>query len=57
MLYDIFRSKKLDVRLVGNIGNPLLQEKKNKKEYYLYSGGIIYQIVYNKYFKSDYAAI
>ena len=31
MLYNIFRLKKLDVRLVGNIGKPPLQEKKIKQ--------------------------
>ena len=29
MLYNIFKLKKLDVRLVGNIGKSPLQEKKN----------------------------
>ncbi len=57
MLYDIFRSKKLDVRLVGNIGNPPLQEKKIKKNTIFIVEASSYQIVYNKYFKSDYAAI
>ena len=32
MIYNIFKSKKLDVRLVGNIGKPPLQEKKIKKK-------------------------
>ena len=32
IIYNIFRSKKLDVRLVGNIGKPPLQEKKIKKK-------------------------
>ena len=32
MLYNIIKSKKTDVRLVGNIGQPPLQEKKIKKK-------------------------
>ena len=57
MLYDIFRSKKLDVRLVGNIGKPPLQEKKIKKKTIFIIEASSYQIFYNKYFKTDYAVI
>ena len=35
MLYNIFKSKKKDVRLVGNIGKPPLQEKKLKRILFL----------------------
>ncbi len=57
MLYDIFRSKKLDVRLVGNIGNSPLDEKKIKQNTIFIVEASSYQIVYNKHFKTDYAAI
>ena len=35
MLYNIFKLKNLDVRLVGNIGKPPLKETKIKKKQYL----------------------
>ena len=57
MLYDIFRSKKLDVRLVGNIGQPPLQEKKIKQNTIFIVEASSYQIFYNQFFKSDYAVI
>ena len=31
ILYEVLRDQKFDVRLVGNIGNPILSEKKIKK--------------------------
>ena len=57
ILYDIFRSKKLDVRLVGNIGLPPLQEKKIKQNTIFIVEASSYQIFYNQFFKSDYAVI
>ena len=57
MLYNIFKSKKRDVRLVGNIGKPPLQEKKIRKCTIFIVEASSYQIFYNKYFKTDYAAI
>ena len=57
MLYDILRIKKKDVRLVGNIGKPPLQEKKIKKNTIFIVEASSYQISYNKFFKTDYAAI
>ena len=57
MLYNIFKSSKLDVRLVGNIGNPPLLEKNIKKKTIFIIEASSYQIFYSKYFKSDYAAI
>ena len=57
MLYNIFKSKKFDVRLVGNIGKSPLEEKKiNNKTIFIIEASS-YQISYNKYFKTDYAAI
>ena len=57
MLFNIIRSKKTDVRLVGNIGQPPLQEKKIKKNTIFIVEASSYQIFYNKFFKTDYAAI
>ncbi len=57
MLYNIFKPNKLDVRLVGNIGNsPLLEKKVDKKTIFIIEASS-YQIFYSKYFKSDHAAI
>ena len=56
MIYDIFKTKNFDVRLVGNIGNPPLTEKKIKKTIFIIEASS-YQIDYNKYFKTDYMAI
>jgi len=57
MLYNIFKSNKLDVRLVGNIGNPLLLEKKIDQKTIFIIEASSYQIFYSKYFKTDHAAI
>ena len=57
MLFNIFKTNKFDVRLVGNIGNPPLLEKKiNKKTIFIVEASS-YQIFYSKYFISDHAAI
>ena len=57
MIYDIFKSNNLDVRLVGNIGNsPLLEKKVRKKTMFIIEASS-YQIFYSKYFKTDHAAI
>ena len=37
MLYNIFRLKKYDVRLVGNIGKISTRRKKNQKANYFYN--------------------
>ena len=57
MLYNIFKSKKLDVRLVGNIGKPPLKETRIKKQTIFIIEASSYQISYSKYFKTDYGAI
>ena len=57
MLFKIFRSIGIDARLVGNIGNPPLKEKKIKPETVFIIEASSYQIFYSKYFKTDYAAI
>ena len=57
MLYEILKLKNLDVRLIGNIGKPPLEEKKIKKKTIFVIEASSYQIFYNKHFKTDYAAI
>ena len=57
MLYNIFKSNKLDVRLVGNIGNPPLIEKKIGQKTIFIIEASSYQIFYSKYFKTDHGAI
>ncbi len=57
MLYNIFKLKKYDVRLVGNIGRSPLEEKKIKKKTIFIIEASSYQTSYSKYFKTDYAAI
>ena len=57
MLFKIFRSIRADVRLVGNIGNPPLKEKKISPQTIFIIEASSYQIFYSKYFKTDYAAI
>ena len=57
MLFNIFNSNKFDTRLVGNIGNsPLLEKKIRKKTIFIIEASS-YQISYSKYFKTDHAAI
>ena len=57
MLYNIFKSTNIDVRLVGNIGKSPLKEKKVKKNTIFIIEASSYQIFYNRYFKTDYAVI
>ena len=57
MLYNIFNLRNLDVRLVGNIGKSPLKETKIKKKTIFVIEASSYQIFYNKYFKTDLAAI
>ncbi len=57
MLYNIFKSNNFDVRLVGNIGNsPLLEKKVVKKTIFIIEASS-YQISYSKFFKTDHAVI
>ena len=57
MLYNIFRLNNFDVRLVGNIGKSPLSELNIKKKTIFIIEASSYQISYNKFFKTDYAAI
>ena len=57
ILYDALRDQKVDVRLVGNIGNPVLSEKKitNKTVFVIEASS--YQLEYSKLFKSNISVI
>ncbi len=57
ILYEVLRDQKFDVRLVGNIGNPILSEKKIKKNTIFVIEASSYQLEYSKIFKSNYAVI
>jgi len=57
LLYEILKNQKYNVRLVGNIGNPILSSTKiNKKTIFIIEASS-YQLQYSKIFKSKYAAI
>jgi UDP-N-acetylmuramoylalanine--D-glutamate ligase len=57
ILFDILQNQKKDARLTGNIGNPILSERKiNSKTIFVIEASS-YQIEYSKIFKADYALI
>ena len=57
ILYEALKDQKVDVRLVGNIGNPVLLEKKitNKTVFVIEASS--YQLEYSQLFKSNIALI
>ena len=57
LLYNILRDQKVDVKLVGNIGTPILLEKKISKKTIFIIEASSYQLEYSKIFNSKYAAI
>jgi len=57
LLYEILLANKYDVRLVGNIGNPILSVKKIKPKTIFVVEASSYQLEYSKIFTSKYAAI
>ena len=57
LLYDLLKNNKIDVRLTGNIGYPILMEKRIKKNTVFVIEASSYQLDYSKYFKSKYFAI
>ena len=57
LLHDILKKHGKDVRLVGNIGNPLLSDKNIKPQTIFVIEASSYQIEYSKYFKTDFAII
>lgn len=57
LLYLIIKKHKKDVRLCGNIGNPVLLEKSISNQTIFVIEVSSYQIEYSKMFKSNYSAI
>ena len=57
ILHDVLFSQKKDVRLVGNIGNPILNEKNITKKTIFVIEASSYQLDYSKIFSSKYAMI
>ena len=57
LLFDILKKNKKEVRLCGNIGKPILNEKLIKKNTYFIIEISSYQLEYSKFFKSNFAAI
>ena len=57
LLYEILLKHKYDVRLVGNIGNPILSAKKIKSNTIFVVEASSYQLEYSKIFQSKYAVL
>ena len=57
ILYDVLSDQKVDVRLVGNIGNPILSEKKVTNRTVFVIEASSYQLEYSKLFKSNISLI
>jgi len=57
LLYDILKDQKKDVRLVGNIGTPILSINKISKKTIFIIEASSYQLDYSKIFSSKFAAI
>ena len=57
ILYDVLRDQNRDVRLIGNIGNPALSEKKITKKTIFVIEASSYQLEYSQIFNSKYAII
>ena len=57
ILHNVLRQGKFDVRLVGNIGNPILLEKNITKKTLFVIEASSYQLEYSKIFKSNISAI
>ena len=57
ILYNVLKDQKFDVRLVGNIGNPILLEKNVKKNTIFVIEASSYQLEYSKLFRTNYAVI
>ncbi len=57
LLYEVLKNNKKDVRLTGNIGYPILMEKKIKHNTIFVIEASSYQLDYSKYFRSKYSII
>ena len=57
LLYEILLNHKYDVRLVGNIGKPILSAKKIKSKTIFVVEASSYQLEYSRIFQSKYAVL
>ena len=57
ILYEVLRDQKFDVRLVGNIGNPILLEKNITNSTIFIVEASSYQLEYSQLFRSNISAI
>ena len=57
ILHEVLLDQKFDARLIGNIGNPALSEKKITKRSIFVIEASSYQLDYSKIFTTKYAAI
>ena len=57
IVHEVLKQQKIDSRLVGNIGNPILLEKKVTDKTVFVIEASSYQLDYSKIFKSNIAAI
>ena len=57
MLFEVLKGQMTDVRLVGNIGNPILSEKKITDKTTFVIEASSYQLEYSKLFRSNISAI
>ena len=57
ILYEVIKAQKIDVRLVGNIGNPILLEKNITNKTIFIIEASSYQLAYSKLFKSNISMI
>jgi len=57
LLYEILSDQKFDVKLVGNIGNPILSIKNVKPKTIFVIEASSYQLEYSKIFKSKFSVI
>ncbi|MFL2897272.1 MAG: UDP-N-acetylmuramoyl-L-alanine--D-glutamate ligase [Candidatus Pelagibacter sp.] len=57
LLYDILKDQKIDTKLAGNIGIPILSIKRISKKTIFIIEASSYQLEYSKIFTSKYAAI
>ena len=57
LLYEVLKNHNYDVRLTGNIGNPILKEIKITRKTIFIVEASSYQLAYSKYFKSKFSLI
>ena len=57
LMYEVLLRQKFDVKLAGNIGNPILSVKNIKKKTIFVIEASSYQLEYSRIFKSKFAAI